>query len=41
MVRQERELVKEKGILELPGPKKGKGLSKETKRCVAEFLLRR
>ena len=37
MVRQARKLVKEKGILELPGPKKGKGLSEEIKRCVADF----
>ena len=31
MVRQARELVKQKGILELPEPKKGKGLSEEKK----------
>ena len=37
MVRQARKLVKERGILELPEPKKGKGLSEETKRCVANF----
>ena len=39
MVKQARKLVKEKGILELPGPKKGKVLSEETKRCVVDFYF--
>jgi hypothetical protein len=37
MVRQARKLVKERSILELPGPKKGEALSEETKRCVVDF----
>ena len=37
MVRQARKLAAEKGILEMPEPKKGKVLSNKTKRCVVDF----
>ena len=37
MVRQARKLAAEKGILEMPEPKKGKVLSKERKRYFVDF----
>lgn len=37
MVRQARKLAKERGILELPGPKQGKVIFEETKGHVVDF----